>query len=80
MKIEVRIDTVSSNFDEDKAESVAREVDAVAKNKEKESVFKNDIVDKVEVSSAKVVKSYEYAVGAFNGKEMHVTSVKGNVK
>lgn len=83
VKLEVAIDTSAGNFDEDRAESIAREVNAAAKsNKEKETetVFGNDLVDKVEMMSVKVLREHEYVVGAFNGKEMHLTSVKGNAK
>lgn len=58
---------------------MASEVDTVAKSKEKDIVFESGLVDKVEVLSGKVLKDGDYAVGAFNGKEMHVTSVKGNI-
>lgn len=83
VKLEVAIDVSASNFDEERAESIAREVNAAAKNnkeKETETVFENDIVDRVDMVSVKVLREHECVVGAFNGKEMHLTSVKGNTK
>lgn len=81
VKHDAGIEMNSINIDENRAERIAREVDAAARSKEKETVFENDIMDKVEYLSTKALKnSGDYAVGAFNGKEMHITSVKGNVK
>lgn len=81
VKLDVAMEMNSINVDEVRAENIALEVDAVARSKEKETVFENDIVDKIEMMSSKVLKDCgEFAVGVFNGTEMHVTSVKGKVQ
>lgn len=81
MKLEVGIDMRSNNIDENRAQTIAKEIDNVTKSKEKDVVFENDIVDKVEYVSTKVLRDCsDYAVGAFNGREMHITSLKGNVQ
>lgn len=79
VKHEVGMEMNSMNVDENRAESLARDVDAVAKSKGKETIFENEIMDKVEFLSTKAIRNCsDYAVGAFNGKEIHITSVKGN--
>lgn len=81
VKFEMDINMQSSMIDTIRAEEIAVEVDGPkgVKKKDKAVVFENGIVDKVIFLSSKVVKdSSNYAIGVFNGKELHLTSLKGN--
>lgn len=82
VKLEVELNTESPNFDPVKAEDIAREVDSnkEAKKGEKEVFFENDIMDKITLQSCKAVKDpRKYAVGLYNGKELHLTPLKGMI-
>ncbi|XP_050301715.1 DNA-directed RNA polymerase III subunit RPC5 [Anthonomus grandis grandis] len=77
--LEMAINTASSNFDSGRAELVAHEVDGdLSTKKDKSKVFfENELVDKVFLKSNRCVKDGEnYAVAAFNGQELHLTSIK----
>lgn len=77
VKLEIGIDMSSGNIDEYKAQSIAKEINSAAQNKEKD-IFENDIMDKIEYISRRNLKDCSnYAVGVFNGRELHVTSLKG---
>ncbi|KAK9754708.1 RPC5 protein [Popillia japonica] len=83
VKLEVELNTESPNFDPVKAEDIAREVDSnkEAKKGEKEVFFENDIMDKITLQSCKAVKDpRKYAVGLYNGKELHLTPLKGFIQ
>lgn len=81
VKLEVGIDLDSSNVDDIRAQAIAKEVNSAAKNKEKETVFENGIMDKVTHVSSRILKDCSgIAVGAFNGRELHVTSLKGSFR
>lgn len=80
VKLEVEINMESTNFDSAKAEAIAAEIDGTpdTQKKDKEVVFENGIVDKVLFTSNKVVDDVgQYAVGVFNGRELHLTALKG---
>lgn len=77
VKLEIGLDTNSPNFDVGKAEIIAHESDG-GKGKEKPMYFENEIVDKVFLQSSKCIRNPEkYAVAAYNGKEIHISSIKG---
>lgn len=79
LKLEMGINIESSSFDTVRAELMAHEVDGPPeKRKHGETpFFENDIVDKVIYQSTRTVKNPEkYAIGAFNGKEFHLTTLK----
>ncbi|KAL3272754.1 hypothetical protein HHI36_014215 [Cryptolaemus montrouzieri] len=80
MKLELGIDIECSNFDSGRAEIIAHEVDGPPEKRKPgaEVFFENEIVDKVLLSSTRAVREPEkYAVAAFNGKELHLTTLKG---
>ncbi|XP_017777402.1 PREDICTED: DNA-directed RNA polymerase III subunit RPC5 [Nicrophorus vespilloides] len=80
VKLEMGIDTSSSNFDITKAEQIAMEVDGMQtdKNKDKEVVFENEYMDKIILTSSNVVQNTDkYAIGVFNGKEYHISPLEG---
>ncbi|KAJ8979411.1 hypothetical protein NQ317_015843 [Molorchus minor] len=63
-----------------RAEIIAHEVDGEIdkSKKDKEHFLKNELVDKVYLQSSKTVKEpSKYAVAAYNGKEIHLTPLKG---
>ncbi|XP_060522207.1 DNA-directed RNA polymerase III subunit RPC5 [Cylas formicarius] len=73
--LEMQIDTDSPNFDSGRAELIAYEVDGDAKKKDS-VVFENEIVDKIFLKSSSVVREPKnYAVAAYNGKEIHLTAL-----
>ncbi|KRT81897.1 hypothetical protein AMK59_6330, partial [Oryctes borbonicus] len=79
VKLEVELNVNSPNFDTIKAEDIARDVDSNkdTQKDEKEVSFENDIMDKIVLKSCKAVKDpRKYAVGLYNGKELHLTSIK----
>lgn len=80
VKLTVDINMQSANFDVSKAEAIAADIDGTAETRknEKEVTFENGIVDKVLFKSSKVVDDVgKYAVGIFNGRELHLTALKG---
>ncbi|CAG9770968.1 unnamed protein product [Ceutorhynchus assimilis] len=78
--LEMAINTESPNFDSGRAELIAHEIDGDINSKtrkDKNIYFENEIVDKVFLKSSQCVKDGDnYAVAAFNGKEIHLTSIK----
>lgn len=80
VKLEVELNVESTNFDTMKAEDIARDVDSNKDSRkgEKEVVFENEIMDKYFLQSCKAVKDpSKYAIGHYNGKELHLTPLKG---
>lgn len=80
VKLEMDIHMESSSVDGVKAEMIAKNVDGSLdqRKKNQEVMFENGVVDKVTYVSSKAVKNPEkYAVGVFNGKELHLTPLKG---
>ncbi|KAJ8957437.1 hypothetical protein NQ318_004917 [Aromia moschata] len=74
VKLELAINVESPNFDVGRAEIIAHEVDGEIDD----VFFENAIVDKVFLQSTKVVKEpNKYAIAAYNGKEIHLTALKG---
>ncbi|GJQ72361.1 hypothetical protein Trydic_g3446 [Trypoxylus dichotomus] len=83
VKLEVELNVESPNFDTVKAEDIARDVDSSKDTQkgEKEVFFENDIMDKIVLKSCNAVKDpKKYAVGLYNGKELHLTPIKGFVQ
>lgn len=80
VKLELGINTESPNFDTGKAEIIAQEVDGDKESSNKNpTYFENEIVDKVFLQSTKASdKPNRYAVATYNGKEIHLTALKGN--
>ncbi|KAG5878014.1 hypothetical protein JTB14_025469 [Gonioctena quinquepunctata] len=77
VKLELGINVDSPNFDSGKAELIAQEVDGESDNS-KTAYFENEMVDKVFLQSTKTVRdANKYAAAIYNGKEIHVTSLKG---
>ncbi|KAK9885386.1 hypothetical protein WA026_010883 [Henosepilachna vigintioctopunctata] len=80
MKLEQCINIESRSFDGGRAEIIAHEVDGPSEKRKPgaEVFFENEIVDKMLLSSTKGVKEPEkYAVAAFTGKELHLTTLRG---
>ncbi|VEN49181.1 unnamed protein product [Callosobruchus maculatus] len=76
IQLELAINTNSQNFDLDRAEFIVK---AMAQDSpEKDELFKNKIVDRVLLQSQKTIKdANKYAVATYNGKEIHLTALKG---
>ena len=73
------IDVESSNFDSDRAELIAQEVDGAPENRKSTTKvhFENDLVDKVCLKSTPPVKEpSKYAALTFSGKEIHLTTLR----
>lgn len=78
--MEVPININSNNFDTVRAEYIAEEVDKGRDKKKDAKIFDDNIVNKVMYQSIKAVKEpSKYAVGVYNGKEFHLTPLKGSV-
>lgn len=79
VKLELAINVESPNFDTGKAEIIAHEVDGEKESSNKDSTFfENEIVDKVFLQSTIASdKPNRYAVATYNGKEIHLTALKG---
>lgn len=80
-KLEVQLNTGSSNFDVGRAEEIAQRVDGPPdyRKNDKELYFENDILDKITYVSSKAVEDpHNYAAGVYNGREFHITPLKGN--
>lgn len=78
VKLEVELNVQSQNFDTMRAEVIAHDVDS--NKNEKETIFENDLMDKIILKSNKAVKDpRKYAVGCYNGRELHLTPLKGNI-
>lgn len=74
------VDPTSKNFDLLKAEQLAKEIDGAteANKSDNDVVFENEIVDKVILTSTKVVKEpAKYSIGVYNGREFHITPLSG---
>lgn len=80
MKLELSINKESPNFDTVRAEVMAQEIDGEKEGTKKTtSYFDTDIVDKVFLESTVATKeANKYAIATFNGKEIHLTSLKGS--
>lgn len=63
-----------------RAELIAHEIDGdSSSNSQKTIYFENNIVDKVFLKSNRCLRDEaNYAVAAYNGREIHLTGVKGN--
>lgn len=79
VKLELNINVNSPNFDSGRAEIIAHEVDGDKESSKKDSIFfENDIVDRVFLQSIKAADNpNRYAVATYNGKEIHLTALKG---
>nr|CAI5834613.1 unnamed protein product [Callosobruchus analis] len=76
IQLELAIDTNSPNFDFDRAEFIVKGM--IQDNSDKEQPFKNKIVDRVLLQSQKTIKdANKYAVATYNGREIHLTALKG---
>ncbi|XP_030749285.1 DNA-directed RNA polymerase III subunit RPC5-like [Sitophilus oryzae] len=77
LMLEMSINTESPNFDSGRAELIANEIDGDASSKNnKKPYFENEIVDKVFLKSVGCTKDSEnYAIAAYNGREVHITSI-----
>lgn len=76
VKLEMAIDIDSPNFDTGRAEIIAHEVDKDSDTSKK--YFNNGIVDRVFLESSKPTEDTDrYAAATFNGKEIHLTTLKG---
>lgn len=83
VKLELSINTDSPNFDSVKAEIIAQEVDGDKEQPKKDNTlyFENKMVDRVFLQSSKSAGiPNRYAAAAYNGKEIHLTSLKGRYK
>lgn len=80
VKLELGINVDSPNYDSGRAEIIAQEVDGDRETAKKDSrYFENEIVDKVILQSLKAAdQPNRYAVATYNGKEIHLTALKGN--
>jgi DNA-directed RNA polymerase-3 subunit RPC5 len=79
IELEMCIDVESSNFDSDRAELIAQEVDGPPESRKPSTRvhFENDVVDKVCLKSASAVKDpNKYAALAYTGKEIHLTTLR----
>lgn len=76
--LEMAINTDSPNFDAGRAELIAHEIDGGSNSSKNKNVyFENEIVDKVFLKSSRCVKGGQnYAVAAYNGREIHLTAIK----
>lgn len=78
VKLEMDINMHSSNFDAERAEAIAKEVNSAASAKKEDKVFEDGIVNKVMFNSTKAVQDADqYAVAIYNGKEFHLTPLNG---
>lgn len=79
VKLEMDINSESPSFDPVKAKDIAADVDGMSDKREDANiVFENGMVDKIDLYSKKVVSnSKKYAIGYYNGRELHFTSLKG---
>ncbi|VEN48219.1 unnamed protein product [Callosobruchus maculatus] len=76
IQLELAINTNSQNFDLDRAEFIVKGM--AQDSPEKDELFKNKIVDRVLLQSQKTIKdANKYAVATYNGKEIHLTALKG---
>ena len=75
------LNTTCPNYDNSKAEQIALNVDGSKGKKEDDEVtFGRGVMDKITLSSTQAVKDVsKYAVGIFNGNELHLTPLKSIV-
>lgn len=83
-KVELTIGLNAScpNYDKSKGEQIALNVDGSTSNQKSddEITYGRGIMDRITLSSQKSVKDpSRYAVGIFNGSELHITPLKGIV-
>lgn len=79
VKLELEINTDSPNFDTRRAHTIADEIDGERNSSKNTVYFENEIVDRVYLESTKAAdRSSRYAIAAYNGKEIHLTTLKGN--
>ncbi|XP_974028.2 DNA-directed RNA polymerase III subunit RPC5 [Tribolium castaneum] len=78
VELEMAIDVASSNFDSDRAELIAQEIDGAPEERKTSKIhFENDLVDKVSLKSSKAVKEpSKYAALAYTGREIHLTTLR----
>ena len=56
------------------------DVDGVSRKSEEEKTFRDGQMDKISLSSTKAIKNANnYAVGIYNGSELHLTPIRGVV-
>lgn len=79
IKLEMDINTESPSFDPVKAKDIAAEVDGVSDKRDDGNImFENEMVDKIVFTSNKLVNNpKKYAIGHYNGRELHLRTVKG---
>ncbi|CAH1987468.1 unnamed protein product [Acanthoscelides obtectus] len=76
IQLELAINTDSPNFDVDRAEFILK--GTFQDTSDKDEHFKNKIIDRVLLQSQKTIKeANKYAVATYNGKEIHLTALKG---
>lgn len=83
-KVELTIGLNAScpNYDKSKGEQIALNVDGSTSNQKSddEITYGRGIMDRITLSSQKSVKDpSRYAVGIFNGSELHITPLKGKL-
>lgn len=79
LQLEMEIDIESPNFDLDRAQLIAEEVDGAPEARKIESKvrFENNLVDKVCLQARKAAKNPSlYAAFTYTGKEVHLTTLQ----
>lgn len=79
IELEMEIDVESNNFDADRAQLTAEEVDGAPETRKIGSkvLFENNLVDKVSLKAIKSVKNPSvYAAFSYTGKEVHLTTLQ----
>lgn len=80
IKLEMGINMESQNVDTVQAQAIAEEYNGTSdtRGQDKELIFENNIMDKIVLSSTQAVKDpSQFAIGSFNGREYHITPLKG---
>lgn len=82
-KLDIELNPSSSSFNTAKAEDIAVAVDGVINlmvrsDDDKDVFFESGLMDKVTYTSSQVIENTDsFAVGAYNGKEYHISPLKG---
>ena len=80
VQLTLGINTSCANYDTSKGEQIALNVDGTSRKSEEEKTFREGIMDKISLSSTKAIKNANnYAVGIYNGSELHLTPIRGVV-
>ncbi|XP_069692182.1 DNA-directed RNA polymerase III subunit RPC5 [Periplaneta americana] len=81
VKLELELDTQSSNYDTGRGEQIAWNVDGKKEDRKAEDkFFKNDIMDKQLLQSTRALAdTNNYAVAVYHDNELHITPLRGIV-